>query len=263
MDLMVVLLVVLLQQEVEGLKLLSISIPPYTFKGDNARLVCSYDLESEKLYSVSWYKDNEEFYKYVPSSDRSQHSYQVEGVEVDHHNSNSQKVILKHVTLDSTGVYKCEVSAEAPSFLSVKGKGYMEVIALPNGEPTITSEEKVYASGDILALNCTSGSSFPPARITWFINGIKVKPDSETLVPHRDLVSTISSLRLEVGPDHLTEGRIDVRCESLVETSERATERLQDLRKTHVFVQGHASLSSPCLPLLTAALIIQRILIMG
>lgn len=43
----------------------------------------SYDLESEKLYSVSWYKDNEEFYKYVPSSDRSQHSYQVEGVEVD------------------------------------------------------------------------------------------------------------------------------------------------------------------------------------
>lgn len=45
-----------------------------------------------------------------------------------HHNSNSQKVILKHVTLDSTGVYKCEVSAEAPSFLSVKGKGYMEVI---------------------------------------------------------------------------------------------------------------------------------------
>uniref|UniRef100_A0A0C9RI65 CEACAM6_0 protein n=1 Tax=Fopius arisanus TaxID=64838 RepID=A0A0C9RI65_9HYME len=262
MDLIVLLLVILLQQNVNGLKLLSISIPPYTFRGENARLVCSYDLESEKLYSVSWYKDNEEFYKYVPSSDRSQHSYQVEGIEVDHHNSNSQKVILKHVTLDSAGLYKCEVSAEAPSFLSVKGKGYMEVIALPNGEPMITSEEKVYATGDILALNCTSSWSFPPARITWFINGIKVKSVSEMMVTQRDLVSTISSLRLEIGPDHLTEGRIDVRCESLVETSERATEHLQDLRQTHVFVQGRGSLSSPCLPLLMAALITRRILTM-
>lgn len=41
-----------------------------------------YDLESDKLYSVLWYKDNEEFYKFV-NTDHSQHTYEVAGVKVD------------------------------------------------------------------------------------------------------------------------------------------------------------------------------------
>lgn len=38
------------------------------------------------------------------------------------------KVTLKSVTLKSSGSYKCEVSAEAPSFSSGNGNGYMEVV---------------------------------------------------------------------------------------------------------------------------------------
>lgn len=37
----------------------------------------------EALYSVKWYKDNEEFYRYLPKSNPPQHSYRVEGIRVD------------------------------------------------------------------------------------------------------------------------------------------------------------------------------------
>lgn len=38
---------------------------------------------TEALYSVKWYKDNEEFYRYLPKSNPPQHSYRVEGIRVD------------------------------------------------------------------------------------------------------------------------------------------------------------------------------------
>ena len=45
---------------------------------------CSrYDLEADKLYSITWYKDHEEFYRYVPRGEPMKHSYRVEGVKVD------------------------------------------------------------------------------------------------------------------------------------------------------------------------------------
>lgn len=39
--------------------------------------------EEETLYSVKWYKDNEEFYRYVPKANPPQQSYRVEGIRVD------------------------------------------------------------------------------------------------------------------------------------------------------------------------------------
>ncbi|EFN81523.1 hypothetical protein EAI_11448 [Harpegnathos saltator] len=43
----------------------------------------TYDLEAETLYTISWYKDNEEFYRYIPKAELTKHSYPVEGVKVD------------------------------------------------------------------------------------------------------------------------------------------------------------------------------------
>lgn len=39
--------------------------------------------DEEALYSVKWYRDNEEFYRYVPKDNPPQHSYNVEGIKVD------------------------------------------------------------------------------------------------------------------------------------------------------------------------------------
>lgn len=89
-------------------------IPTYELYGGFAMLECQYELnnsdnnnkdgsnskpsskslhfsydsneqsdEGETLYSVKWYKDNEEFYRYVPKANPPQHSYKVDGIRVD------------------------------------------------------------------------------------------------------------------------------------------------------------------------------------
>lgn len=44
------------------------------------------------------------------------------------HNSTDNVVVLKSVNLSSTGRYRCEVSAEAPSFETVSDHGDMIVV---------------------------------------------------------------------------------------------------------------------------------------
>jgi len=66
-----------------SLKLLRVDIPPYILQGEMALLQCQYELENDILYSVSWYKDHEEFYRYVPKANPTKHSYLLEGIKVD------------------------------------------------------------------------------------------------------------------------------------------------------------------------------------
>lgn len=48
-----------------------------------AQLQCDYDLGNDTLYSVKWYKEHEEFYRFVPKAHPQANSYKVEGVHVD------------------------------------------------------------------------------------------------------------------------------------------------------------------------------------
>jgi hypothetical protein len=36
--------------------------------GESSSLRCDYDLEGDSLYSIKWYKDNQEFYRYNPQT---------------------------------------------------------------------------------------------------------------------------------------------------------------------------------------------------
>ncbi|XP_024937656.1 uncharacterized protein LOC107264621 isoform X2 [Cephus cinctus] len=263
MDLVFLLVLALLRQDVVALQLLHVNVPPYAIKGDSAPLLCSYDLGTGKLYSVTWYKDHEEFYRYVPKATPSQHSYRVEGVEVDTHFSNDQKVTLHNVGLKTGGLYKCEVITEAPGFPSVYNESYMEVISPPDHDPEITGKEKIYASGDIVDFNCTSGKSYPPAKLEWYINGEKIAADSEMTIEQHDLFTSISTLRLEIGPNHLVDGKINVRCDAIVELNRRRHKALVDVRGTQFSVQGLASLSGPSLLTIVANLLLRRLLVVA
>lgn len=52
-----------------GIMLTEVRVPKHTIKGHSVRLECHYDMEGEALYSVKWYKDGREFYRYVPRDD--------------------------------------------------------------------------------------------------------------------------------------------------------------------------------------------------
>ncbi|XP_017303494.1 uncharacterized protein LOC108253649, partial [Diaphorina citri] len=106
-------------------------IVPFIKKvGDSAILECRFDLEGDRLYSVKWYKENEEFYRYTPVSPRTVQTWRVAGTKVDEIKSNSTHLYLRSVNLKSTALYRCEVSAEKPAFVSKLAGGHMNVIRI-------------------------------------------------------------------------------------------------------------------------------------
>ena len=47
-------------------------------------LLCRFDLEGEELYSIKWYKDGDEFYRYIPGDREQQVTvFNMNGVRVD------------------------------------------------------------------------------------------------------------------------------------------------------------------------------------
>ena len=68
---------------VQSLRILEAVIPVYKLRGESARLSCKFDLEGASLYSVKWYKDDEEFYRYMPLSTPEKNVFVRPGVRVD------------------------------------------------------------------------------------------------------------------------------------------------------------------------------------
>jgi hypothetical protein len=66
-----------------GLKLKDLQGPRWPNRGDNAELQCQFDTEAAKLYSVKWYKDEFEFYRYMPDSQPASQVFPVAGVSID------------------------------------------------------------------------------------------------------------------------------------------------------------------------------------
>lgn len=66
-----------------GLKLTALHIDKHTVRGNDSLLQCKYDLQDESLYSVKWYKDGHEFYRFVPRDFPVVQVFPVPGVYVD------------------------------------------------------------------------------------------------------------------------------------------------------------------------------------
>lgn len=75
--------VILLLPICESLKILQVSVPRKSIVGDKIWLNCSIDLEQDTLYSIKWYKDQEEIYRFLPSNRPSQSVYETDGLFID------------------------------------------------------------------------------------------------------------------------------------------------------------------------------------
>ncbi|CAN7981228.1 unnamed protein product, partial [Ixodes pacificus] len=98
------------------IRILSLEVPQTALVGTEARLRCAYDLEGDVLYSVKWYRDDVEFFRFVPSDRPPGQFFPVDGIKVDLQRSNNGTVYIRDVDFLTGGNYKCEVSADAPSF---------------------------------------------------------------------------------------------------------------------------------------------------
>lgn len=50
------------------MRMLELVVPQHVVRGQNIKLECNFNLDGETLYSVKWYKDGNEFYRYVPQN---------------------------------------------------------------------------------------------------------------------------------------------------------------------------------------------------
>ncbi|XP_031638095.1 uncharacterized protein LOC116350438, partial [Contarinia nasturtii] len=161
-----------------------------------------------------------------------------------HQSSNDVKVMIRRLSIKSSGVYRCEISAEAPSFSSVEGEGRMEIVYLPREGPTISGEQSQYQIGDTLNINCTSGKSHPSSSITYFVNDEQVYDSSLILYPPivhpHGMMTTVLGLQMQLDSSHFEEGLMRVKCltsislllENAAETRE-STFNIKNNRKTN------------------------------
>ncbi|XP_043065344.1 uncharacterized protein LOC122320864 isoform X1 [Drosophila ficusphila] len=203
---------------VAGLKLTEVRIPMHVMKGSAAQLECLYDLDGEALYSVKWYKDGNEFYRYVPRDMPPAQTFLLPGVNVDLHNSSDAIVTLRNVNLQSAGRFRCEVSGEAPSFQTVTEHGDMIVVSLPDqGPPKIIGGRPRYQIGDYVRVNCTAGRSKPAVKLSWQVNGEPV--DLQKLRKYDNIVSgregletSVLGLQFRVEQKHFRNGDMKLKC---------------------------------------------------
>ncbi|XP_054717916.1 uncharacterized protein LOC129227391 [Uloborus diversus] len=205
-----------------AIRMLMMDVPSPTTQGESVELICSYELlDEDKLYSVKWYKDDVEFYRYVPNDWPPGQFLPIQGVRVDLSKSGSQSVYLRHVDLNSAGLYRCEVSAEAPEFQTVEAEKEMKVFVLPTEGPSITGGLSKYRIGDTVSVNCTSSKSKPAATLKWFINDeLVANPENElehSTTLHADGLETSSLvLRFIVGELHFRGGNMKLKCTATI-----------------------------------------------
>uniref|UniRef100_T1HIL0 Ig-like domain-containing protein n=1 Tax=Rhodnius prolixus TaxID=13249 RepID=T1HIL0_RHOPR len=88
--------------------------------------------------------------------------------------SNSTVVTLRNVQKELTGFYGCEVSADAPLFHTGIMSAPVIVTEEPASLPDLSVEKGKYSLGEKIRANCTSQGGYPPANLTWYINGKEV-----------------------------------------------------------------------------------------
>lgn len=60
-----------------------VNIPNHIMRLKSATLGCRYALNGESLYSVKWYKDGHEIYRYVPRDKPPGQAFPLPGVNID------------------------------------------------------------------------------------------------------------------------------------------------------------------------------------
>ncbi|KAF7383661.1 hypothetical protein HZH66_013011 [Vespula vulgaris] len=106
-----------------------IKMPREAEEGSTVELRCEWRLlGGAGLYSVKWYKDEHEFFRYVPDNDPKIQTFPQLGIHLDKRSNSEKSIRLANVRLETSGQYKCEVSTEGPSFASFHKTANLTVI---------------------------------------------------------------------------------------------------------------------------------------
>ena len=128
------------------------------------------------MYSIKWFKDDTEVFRYIPTNQPLQYkSFQIPGIVVLEKESKPNNLVLSVTGAKGSGTYKCEVTIETPSFVTLAESTQVTVMTPPLIPPKIEGVADFYTPGDLVDINCTSLESKPAAALEWRINNQKVQ----------------------------------------------------------------------------------------
>ncbi|XP_068246411.1 uncharacterized protein [Palaemon carinicauda] len=181
-------------------------------------LECDY-AGDDTVYALKWYLGLDEFYRWTPADKPPKKTFEIHHnpIEVDLESSEKGRVRVRRLSLEATGVYRCEISAEAPSFHTESKISSMTVIDLPDAKPLITGVQTSYNLHEEVRLNCTSPLSYPLANITFYVNDEQADPS--WLIPYKSiddysshLRTAILGLKFMLWPHLLKKGSVSIKC---------------------------------------------------
>ncbi|XP_074037290.1 uncharacterized protein [Leptinotarsa decemlineata] len=198
----------------KSLKGMRLNVPRAVRAGHSVTLGCDYDLEDAPLYSVKWYRDQGEFYRYVPKEEPPTRVFSLPGLHVDVAVSNAHNVTLMSVGRNTSGLFQCEVSADAPLFHTQMLSAPMTVAVVPVGVPIVTVDRAGLEHGRPLIADCHAPPSYPAANITLYVNDERVPGyTSEWVTPVEDQLEKKTG-RLELSGVGGSWGTLRLRCEA-------------------------------------------------
>ncbi|KAK8732055.1 hypothetical protein OTU49_007163 [Cherax quadricarinatus] len=159
-----------------------VEVPQYAFAGGEAKLGCSYDLRATRLYSLKWYHNGTEFYRYVPTERvtpiniKPSHKFLVTEVSRD---ERRVEVSLTRLQVSASGQYRCEVIAEHPSFRTEVASANMTVLREPLAPPLLLGAREIYEPSELIKIGCQPRRPLLHEHrptLQWFLEGTKVGP---------------------------------------------------------------------------------------
>ena len=78
-----------------SLELEALEVPEYQVAGQPVQLGCKYHLQDDQLYSVTWYRNNKEFFRYVPDSKPPMTVFNLSSLVIDVSLLTSVRIIFK------------------------------------------------------------------------------------------------------------------------------------------------------------------------
>ncbi|XP_069949614.1 uncharacterized protein [Cherax quadricarinatus] len=184
------ILAVIIFNGAAGYILRGVDVPRFAFAGGQANLTCSYDLRSTRLYSLKWYHNGTEFYRYVPTERnrpiniKPSHKFSVTEV---FRNEHRVMLSLTRLTVSASGDYRCEVIAEHPSFRTETSNAPMTVLGEPLTPPVLVGAREIYEPTELVKISCQPRHSLYSGHsptLQWFIEGSQASP--EMITPHYD-----------------------------------------------------------------------------
>ncbi|XP_037506500.1 uncharacterized protein LOC119382742 [Rhipicephalus sanguineus] len=149
----------------QALRVIELKVPESPTRGSTVTLKCRYDLERDQLYSVKWYKDGIEFLRYLPNDRPRIQAFRIKGLNVNVASSNNTTVVLDKVQHSASGTYRCEVSAEAPTF----DQDAVEKMLVVTETPLSIDQPPIGILGGSVRLNCAHNfGSLPLYSFKWF-----------------------------------------------------------------------------------------------